>query len=114
ALLNGMAGTSPAMTAGPLRDLHVFEVARLVVDTDLGRRDPAREPADLHLRLHQALDEILVAVRRQEFAAALAPLLVAHHVAGNIRLDAGEFADVPVKRHMRQPDLERNAETLDH
>ena len=41
-------------------DLHVFEVARLVVDADLRRRDPAGELGRLELRLHQALDEILV------------------------------------------------------
>ena len=41
-------------------DLHVLEIARLVVDADLGRRNPAGEFGRLELRLHQALDEILV------------------------------------------------------
>src|SRR5262249_42759215 len=54
------ARDKPGMTT--LRDLHVFEVARLVVDADFGRRDPARELARLHLRLHQALDKIAVGV----------------------------------------------------
>jgi len=36
----------------PLRDLHVLKIARLVVDTDLGRRDPAGELRRLKLWLH--------------------------------------------------------------
>ena len=45
---------TPARTALKLRgELHVFEVARLVVDADARRRDPAREFAGLAHRLHQ-------------------------------------------------------------
>ena len=39
-----------------LRDLHILKFARLVVDADFRRRDPARELAQLRLLLHQALD----------------------------------------------------------
>ena len=47
-----------------VRDLHVFEIARLVVDADLRRRDPAGELGRLELRLHQALDEVACRRRR--------------------------------------------------
>jgi hypothetical protein len=36
----------------PLRDLHVLKIARLVVDTDLGRSDPTGELGRLKLWLH--------------------------------------------------------------
>ena len=55
-------------------DLHVFEIARLVVDADARRRDPAGEFAGLELRLHQAFDEVLVRVVGQELAAPLASI----------------------------------------
>ena len=98
------------LSGGALGDLHVFEFARLVVDADLGRRDPAGELARLHLRLHQAFDERAVVVGRQEFAAALAPIGIAQHVAVHIRLDAGKLADVAMEGDVRQLDLERNAD----
>ena len=41
-----------------LRDLHVFEVTRLVVDADLGRCDPAGKRARLSLWFHQTFNEI--------------------------------------------------------
>src|SRR5215212_6018339 len=58
---------SPNLEAGPpniaLRQIHIFEVAGLVVDADFRRRDPAGEFAGREFRLHQAFDE--VAVRRR-------------------------------------------------
>src|SRR5258708_31796644 len=53
------------------RDLHVFEIARLVVDADARRRDPARELAGLDHLSHQALDEIAIGLRRQPFVLVL-------------------------------------------
>src|SRR5438128_795668 len=40
-------------TAERLRDLHIFEVAGLVIDADLGRGDPRGELSGLGDRLHQ-------------------------------------------------------------
>ena len=45
-------------------DFHVFEIAGLVVDPDLGRGDPGGELAGLPARLHQALDEVAVGLGR--------------------------------------------------
>src|SRR5204863_9346066 len=42
------------------RDLHIFKIARLVVDADARWRDPARELAGLDHLLHQALGEFPV------------------------------------------------------
>ncbi len=41
-------------------DLHILEIAGLVVDADLGRRDPGGEAAGLGHRRHQRADEIAV------------------------------------------------------
>src|SRR3569832_1134248 len=97
-----------------LRDLHVLEFARLVVDTNLERRDPRGELARLELRLHQAFDEVLVLLVRQEVAAVACPVGVAHLLAVDVRIDLRELADVAVERDVRQLDLERDAEALDH
>src|SRR5262245_3582884 len=110
-----MRGTSPRMTVKKrLHNLHVFEVAGLVVNADLGRRDPAGEFSRLRLRLHQALDEVAVGIRRQEFVAPLLPVRIAQDLPIRIGLDRGELADVAVERNMRQLELERNADIVDH
>src|SRR5262249_13586819 len=60
--------TSPAVSLvlGPLlRNHHILELARLVVDADLGRRDPAGELAGLLHRLHQLSDELAIGLRGQ-------------------------------------------------
>src|SRR6516165_858193 len=48
-----------------LRNHHILELPRLVVDADLGRRDPAGELAGLLHRLHQLGDELTVRLRGQ-------------------------------------------------
>ena len=61
----------PGMTSR--RDLHIFEIARLVVDADAGRGDPAGELAGLGDWLHQAADEIAIVLGRQPFAFVAVP-----------------------------------------
>src|SRR5262249_40704790 len=95
-----MRGTSPRMTVKKrLHNLHVFEVAGLFVNADLGRRDPAGEFSRLRLRLHQALDEVAVGIRRQEFVAPLLPVRIAQDLPIHIGLDRGELADVAGDTH---------------
>src|SRR3974377_61111 len=94
-------------------DLHVLELARLVVEAHLGLRYPARELARLELRLHQAFDEVAVGIARQEVAPLVLPLRIAQQYPVHVRLDLGELADVAVKGDVRQFDLEWNAEALD-
>src|ERR1700730_5987076 len=57
-----------------LSDLHIFEVARLVVDAGLGRSDPTRELAGPRFRLHQAFDVSAIGVRREEVVLLLFPI----------------------------------------
>jgi len=62
-------------------DLHIFEIAGLVVDADLGRRDPGREAADLgdaavamqlaNKKTRQVLNERISAESQAEFKAVL-------------------------------------------
>ncbi len=80
----------------------------------LGGAIQLRELGRLELRLHQALDEILVAVGRQEVAALLVPFGVAQHAAVDVGVDVGELADVAVEGDVRQLDLERDADLGDH
>src|SRR6266487_765516 len=53
------SATSFEISAGiaSSRELHVFEITRLVVDADTRRRDPACEFAGLDDLAHQALDD---------------------------------------------------------
>src|SRR5262249_31487557 len=88
------------------RELHVFEVARLIVDADARRRDPAGELAGLdHLR-HQALDEIAVAGRGQPLVPILRPGGGIDELARGRRVQVLELADVAMKRHVRHLELE--------
>src|SRR5262245_1311165 len=63
------------------RDFHVLEIARLVVDADARRRDPARELARLGDGLHQALDEVAVRRRRQPLILVARPAGVVDDLA---------------------------------
>src|ERR1700735_408774 len=54
-------------------DLDVFEIAGLVVDAHLRRRDPVRELARFADRLHQRGDEVAVVDRGQIVALYLRP-----------------------------------------
>ena len=53
------------LAAPSRRDLHVFEIAGLVVDADARRRDPARELAWLHHRLENSTYPVLKLVDGQ-------------------------------------------------
>src|SRR5262245_28201356 len=83
--------------ASGLVDLHVLEIAGLVVDADLGRSDPGREPAALPARLHQALDEVAVGLGRQPLVLLFGPFGVAQDLAAGRGVDALELADVAVE-----------------
>src|SRR6187455_2678440 len=87
-------------------DLHVFEIARLVVDADFRRRDPRGELAHLGLRLHQTGDEVAVVGRGQPGALALLPRGIADQLSVRIGMDALELADLAVERDIRQRELE--------
>ncbi len=90
-------------------DLHILEIARLVVDADLGRRDPGRELAALPAGRHQALDEVAVRLGGQPLVLLLRPLGVAQHPAVGRGLDVGELADLAVEGDVRQlePEVRR-------
>jgi len=55
------------------RDLHVFEIARFVVNADTRGCDPAGEFTRLGDRVHQAGDEFAVVLRRQPLADVAIP-----------------------------------------
>src|SRR5689334_5412647 len=60
-----------------LVDLHVLEVAGLVVDADLGCRDPGGELTALPARRHQTGDEIAIVFGREPLVLLLLPVGVA-------------------------------------
>src|SRR5262245_59226150 len=95
------------------RELHVFEITRLVVDADTRRRDPARELAGLDDLAHQALDEVAVILRRQPLVLLLIPRCRVDQLPGRRRRDVLELADLPVERHVRQLESETHADPLD-
>src|SRR5262249_52506185 len=94
-------------------ELHVFEIAGLVVDTDARRRDPAREFARLNDLAHQALNEVAIILRRQPLVLLPIPRRVIDQLSARRRLDVPELADLPVERHMRQFKSEVHADPLD-
>src|SRR5216117_3456802 len=75
-------------------DLHVLEIAGLVVDADLRRRDPVGVDAGFGDRLHQRSDEVAVLRRRQPFALALVPGGVVDQDAFRRGVDIPKLADV--------------------
>ena len=61
----------------PIRRRAIFTYSKspgLLSMPTLRRRDPAGELARLHLRLHQAFDEVAVAVGGQEFSLCASPI----------------------------------------
>src|SRR5471032_2871399 len=86
----------------PLRELHVLEFARLVVDAYLGRRDPAGKLAGLDERLHQPGDEIAVSGRWQPFILLFLPGRLVEQFAGRARMDVAEFADLAMRSEERR------------
>src|SRR5882757_8670845 len=87
-------------------DLHILEIARLVVDADLGRRDPGRELAGLGYRNHQRRDKIAVVRRRQPIGFALVPVGLVDQHAVRRGVDVPELADLAVEGDVGQRQLE--------
>src|SRR5262249_9092342 len=95
------------------RELHVFEITRLVVDADTRRRDPACELAGFDHLTHQALYEVAVILRRQPLVLLLVPPCRVDQLPARRRRDVLELADLPVERHVRQLESEAHADPLD-
>ena len=96
-----------------LRNHHILELARLVVDPHLGRRDPAGELAGLLHRLHQLGDELAVRLRGQ-------PLILLPFPGGGIDQFAqrggahvAELANGAVERHVGKLEVEIDAAARD-
>src|SRR5262249_8226053 len=108
------ASEGPACAAGASsRELHVFEITRLVVDADTRRRDPAFELAGLDHLAHQPLDEVAVVLRRQPLVLLPVPRRRIDQLPGRRRLDVLELADLAVERHVRQLKSEAHADPVD-
>src|SRR5258707_7167420 len=84
----------------------VFELERLPVDAAGGRCDPVGYLARLVHRLHERLDVLDIARRRQPLALALLELLGRDEVAGNIEGRAGVDALVAVEAAVRQDEAQ--------
>src|SRR5262249_30790248 len=95
------------------RELHVFEITRLVVDADTRRRDPACELAGFDHLTHQALYEVAVILRRQPLVLLLVPPCRVDQLPARRRRDVLELADLPVEHHVRQLESEAHADPLD-
>src|SRR6516162_6018441 len=106
------ADSAPRVDASS-RELHVFEITRLVVDADTRRRDPACELAGLDHLPHQALDEVAVILRRQPRVLLLVPPCRVDQLSARRRRDVLELADLPVERHVRQLESEAHADPVD-
>src|SRR5579863_1843271 len=102
------ASTFPHRGGGS-RDLHVLEVAGLVVDPDARRGDPARVFAWFVTGLHQRADEAHVVVVGQPVATSRCPLLFGQHLAGGAYAMARKLADAAVEALVRLDELERDA-----
>src|SRR3954470_18366788 len=83
------------------RDLHVFEIARLVVDADLRWRDPARELPGLDHGVHEALDEVAVLPRRQPGVLLFLPSRLPDRLPFRRDLHVLELADLAVEGDVR-------------
>src|SRR5579872_238745 len=103
--------SNPPGTLG--RDLHVFEVAGLVVDADAWRGDPAGELARLGHRLHQAGNKVAVVLRRQPLPFVAIPCRVVDQRALGRNLRVLEFADLAVEADVRQLEFEADADLVD-
>src|ERR1700729_3994855 len=90
----------------PSGDLHIFEIARLTVDADAGRGDPARIFARLVARLHQRHDEGHVVSVGQPVAALCAPLFLGEELAARGDALAPELADPAIEALVGLDELE--------
>src|SRR5262245_25127787 len=89
--------STPGEWRSGLVNLHVLEIAGLVVDADPRGRYPGGEFAALPAGRHQALDEIAVGLGGQPLVLPLGPLGLAQHLTRRRGLDVGELADVAVE-----------------
>src|ERR1700729_4271701 len=94
-------------------DLYIFEIARLAVDADAGRGDPARIFARLMTRLHQRHDEGHVVFVGQPVAALCAPLSLGEDFAGWADALAPELADPAIEALVGLDELEVDAGLFD-
>src|SRR5580700_4583537 len=80
-----LGSTLPALRGGGIKtsrlDLHVLKVAGLVVDADLGWRDPGCEFACVRHRRHQRRDEVAIFDRGQPRALFRIPCRIVDHDA---------------------------------
>src|ERR1700733_13629815 len=97
----------------PSGDLHIFEIARLTVDADAGRGDPARVFARLVARLHQRNDEGHVVFVGQPVAALRVPLIFGEDFAGRADALALELADPAIEALVRLDELEIDSGLFD-
>src|ERR1700730_11442297 len=95
------------------RNPHVFEVAGLVVDADLGGRDPFSELSRLPHRLHQCGDEIAVGFRRQPLILPMRPGSGVYEFAVWRCMSVAKLADLAMECHMGKPELKGDAGFLD-
>src|SRR5271166_961607 len=95
-------------------NLHILEIAGLVVDADARGGDPAGVLAGLVTGLHQGIDELHVRVVGQPGAGPDLPLLLFQNLARGAHAMAGEFADLAVEPFMRLHELEGDSGLLDH
>src|SRR5262245_66337349 len=103
----------PSACSG-LVDLDVLEIARLVVDADLGCGDPGSELAPLPAGLHKALDEVAVRLRGDPLIFPVRPLGIAQDIAFRGGLHIGELADLSMEGNVREFETEVDAGLLDH
>src|ERR1700686_2174327 len=99
-------GSGTPLACASRLDLHIFEIAGLVVDADFRWRNPRREGADLRHRRHQRTDKIAVVGGWQPFALAPIPGGIVDQEAVGCGMDILELADLAVEGGVRQGELE--------
>ena len=87
----------------------VFEIARLVVDANLGRRNPRCILAGFIAGLHQRLDIIAIGLGWQPFVLALGPFVGRDDVAIGVDSDSREHTDLTVEPFVGQLQFEIDA-----
>src|SRR6516162_10000598 len=102
------------MTAGgSRRELHVFEIARLVVDADARRRDPARELSRVVDRFHQRGDEISIPDGGKPFVLLPLPCRRVEQPAVRRGMNVAKLADLAVEGNVGQLELEVDTCAID-
>src|SRR5262249_31295296 len=88
------------------RELHVLEIARLVVDADARRRDPARKLSGVINRFHQRGDEISIRGGGKPFVLLPLPCPRVEQLAVGRGMNVAKLADLAVEGNVRQLELE--------